>query len=192
MSLEAVARFVHRSLNLRRMGQVQIPWRDRKNGTMDVSTTVSLILAHAGFLGLALLLAAVVARPIGRAVGYVPFLVGLVASAYLTYYEWVTTATAVRAAEVAVIGIGVSAFAGWIVKHSAPLFDLVLFGSAWYLVVYSWMGATFTGSPLGAIAWVGAAILSMVATEPLARWAKRREAEARMPGEPVYGGPTGV
>lgn len=129
---------------------------------MDLSQVVPYILAHAQWVGPALLAAGLAVRLAGRALGRVLLVAGLLATAALAYREWQAMHSLLLAGGTLLAGAVLFGFLAWTVRGISFLFAFVLFAGAWYLILYGWVGASFVGTTEGALTWAGAAILSMI------------------------------
>ncbi len=145
---------------------------------MDLSQILTYVLAHAQWIGPALLAAGIVVRLVGRALGRFLLIAGLVATAALAYQEWQSMHSLLVAGGILLAGVALFAFLAWTVRGISFLFAFVLFAAAWYLILYGWVGPSFADTTLGALTWAGAAILSMVVSGLGGGWLHRRPVPA--------------
>jgi hypothetical protein len=140
---------------------------------VDLSAIVPYILAHAQWIGPALLAAGIAVRLVGRTISRALLAVGLLATATLAYQEWQTMHSVLIAGGILAAGIVLFGLLAWTVRGTSFLFAFVLFAAAWYLILYGWVGASFVGTTLGSLTWAGAAILSLVVSGIGGGWLHR-------------------
>jgi hypothetical protein len=129
-----------------------------------LSQIVPYVLAHAQWVGPALLAAGIAIRLLGRAIGRALLLAGLLATAVLAYQEWNAVHSLALAGGILFGGIAVFGLLAWTIRGLSFLFSFVLLASAFFLVVYGWIGPSFAVSTTGSLTWAGATILTMIVT----------------------------
>lgn len=133
----------------------------------------SYVLAHAQWIGPALLAAGVAIRLVGRALGRLLLLAGLLGTAAFAYQEWQAVHSLLLAGGILLAGVILFGLLAWTVRGIAFLFALVLFAGAWYLILYGWAGPGFLATSLGSLSWAGAVILSMAGSGRRGGWLHR-------------------
>lgn len=131
---------------------------------MDLTQIVPYVLAHAQWLGPALLGVGILVRVFGRALSRLLFGAGLLATSAFAYQEWLVLHSVYVAAGIFLLGLVVFGLLAWTIRGISFLFAFVLIAAAFYLSVYGWMGPTFAGSTVGSLTWAGATILAMITT----------------------------
>ena len=131
---------------------------------MDFSQIVPYILAHAQWLGPALLGVGILVHVFGRALSRILLGAGVLATAAFSYQEWQILHSVYIAAGILLLGLVVFGLLAWTIRGISFLFAFVLIAAAFYLMVFGWMGPTFAASTLGSLMWSGGAILAMVLT----------------------------
>jgi len=131
---------------------------------VDLSQIVPYVLAHAQWIGPALLAAGIALRLAGRALSRVLLAVGLLATAALAYREWQAMQSLLLAGGILLAGVVLFGLLAWTVRGISFLFAFVMLAAGWYLVLYGWMGPSLANSTTGSLAWAGAAILTMIAS----------------------------
>lgn len=131
---------------------------------MDLSQVVSYILAHAQWIGPALLAAGLAVRLAGRVLGHLLLAVGVLATGSLAYLEWQSLHSLPMAGGILLAGLVLFGLLAWTVRGISFLFAFVLLAAAFYLILYGWMGPGFAGSTAGSLAWAGATVATMVLT----------------------------
>ena len=131
---------------------------------MDLSQIVPYVLAHAQWIGPALLGAGIAVRLFGRALSRVLLVAGLLATAAVAYQEWQVAHSLLWAGGILVAGLVIFGLLAWTVRGISFLFAFARLAGAFYLILYAWMGPAFAGSILGSLTWAGATIATMIVT----------------------------
>ena len=131
---------------------------------MDLSQVAPYILAHAQWIGPALLAAGLAVRLAGRVLGRFLLAVGVLATAILAYQEWQSLHSLPVAGGILLVGLVLFGLLAWTVRGISFLFAFVLLAAAFYLILYGWMGSGFAGSTMGSLTWAGATVLTMIVT----------------------------
>ncbi len=142
--------------------------------TSLMSQMVSWALAHAFIVGVGLVAAAVIARALGRAWGYILMAFGTFFAMILGV--WVYQATGSWALPVALVAIGIlaSGVIGWIVKEIALVGAIGLFIGGWYLILYAALGSFATTSVMDDLALGGLVAISAVLLHHVVKRAEMR------------------
>lgn len=147
---------------------------------MDLSQIVPYVLAHAQWIGPALLGVGIVVRVLGRGLSRILFAAGVLAAAAFAYQEWQAVHNPLLAGGILLAGLIIFGLLAWTIRGISFLFAFVLLAAAFYLIVYAWMGPAFVGTTIGSLTWAGATILTMIVTGIRGRWL--RPAAAIGPG----------
>ncbi len=139
---------------------------------MDLSQIVPYVLAHAQWIGPALLGVGVLIRVFGRVLSRILFVAGFLATAGLAYQEWQVLHSTVVAGAILLVGLVVFGLLAWTIRGISILFAFVLLAAGFYLALYGWMGASYASSTLGSLSWAAATILTMIGTGFRARVAR--------------------
>ncbi len=131
---------------------------------MDLSQIVPYILAHAQWIGPALLAVGVLVRLVGRVIGRALFFGGLLGTAAFAYQEWQVAHNVLWAGAILVLGLIVFGLLAWTVRGISFLFAFALLAAGFYLALYGWAGPSFAGSLSGALTWTAATIATMAVT----------------------------
>lgn len=152
------------------------------------SQIVAWALAHAFIVGLGAVAAAVIARALGRAWGYIIVVFGTFFAAILAL--WVYQATGAWALPVALVAIGIlfSGVLGWIVKEIALVGAIGLFIAGWYLILYAALVSFATSSVMDDLALGGLVAMSALLLHHVV---KRAEAKRAVP-TPYYAEPSSL
>lgn len=121
---------------------------------------VSVILAHAFSIGLALLLAGIVFAFVGRALSRIALGAGLVATAALAYRAWPGPHDWLAVAAILLAGLAASGAVAALLRWVTAIFEIGSFAAGWYLVVYARMGPGFLATNAGLATWGMAAVVT--------------------------------
>lgn len=124
---------------------------------------VPLVLAYAIPVGVGLLIAAVLVRLVGRALGFALFAAGALVAAYVGFQQWQATGDLLLVVTVLAAGIAASGFLAWVVRAVSFVVAIGLVAVAWYLLLYGSMGEAFLTTTTGYVTWGVAALLSAIA-----------------------------
>lgn len=137
---------------------------------MDLSQIIPYVLAHAQWIGPALLGAGVIVRRFGKALSRILLMAGVLVTAALAYQEWQLAHSLLWSGGILLAGLGVFSLLAWTVRGISFLVAFGLFAAAWYLILYAAIGPSFVATTVGSLTWAGAAILSMVVSGLGGRW----------------------
>lgn len=129
---------------------------------MDLSQVVPYVLAHAQWLGPALLAAGVVVRLLGRWLARSLFAAGLLATLAIAYQEYQVLHSSAVATGILLVGLVVFGLLSWTVRGLSFFFAFVLIAAAFYLILYGWEGPSYVATTSGELVWAGATILTMI------------------------------
>ncbi len=127
---------------------------------MDLSQIVPFVLAHAQWIGPALLGAGILVRVLGRALARLVLAVGLLAATGIAYDQYLITHSLVIAGAIVLGAVVVFGILSWAIRGVTLLIAFGLLAGAFYLILYGWVGPAFTSSTMGSLTWAGAAILT--------------------------------
>lgn len=128
---------------------------------MDLSQVVPYVLAHARWIGPALLTAGLLVRFVGKLMSRTLFAAGFLATAALAYTQWQGGHSLLWAGGILLAGLVVLGLLAWTIRGISFLFAFVLLAASFYLILYGWMGPTFAASTVGSLTWAGATIVTM-------------------------------
>ena len=131
---------------------------------MDLSQILTYVLAHAQWIGAALLAAGIAVRLAGRAIARGLLVVGLLGTAAFAYQEWQAFHSLPVAGGILLAGVALFGILAWTVRGISFLFAFAMLAGGWYLLLRGWVGPSFADSTTGSLAWAAAAILTMIAT----------------------------
>lgn len=150
-----------------------------------LSQIVAWALAHALLVGVAAVAAAVIARALGRAWGYMILAFGTFFASILAIWDYQATGDWVLPAAIVAGGILVSGIVGWVVKEIALVGAIGLFIGGWYLILYAALGSFVTTSVMDDLALGGLVAISAVLLHHVVNRAEsRRAAEVPYYAEP--------
>ena len=129
----------------------------------DLSQIVPYILAHAQWVGPALLGTGLLVRLLGRALARSLFVAGLLATAAGAYQEYQALHSIVVVGGILLVGLVIFGLLAWTVRGLSFVFALALVAAAFYLILYGWAGPAYVATTTGALEWAGATILTMIA-----------------------------
>jgi|GEM_PF-2716795 len=125
----------------------------------DISQLVPFVLEHALLVGVALLIAAVLVRALGRALSFSLLVAGVLVTAYFGFQEWQATRDLFVVGTLLATGLVAAGFLAWVVRVVALVVAIGLVAAGWYLLLYGWMGPAFLETTTGLTTWAAATIL---------------------------------
>jgi hypothetical protein len=140
---------------------------------MDLSQILPYVLAHAQWIGPALLVVGLLVRLVGKFISRVLFVAGFLATAAIAYQEWQVAHSLLWAGGILIVGLVVFGLLAWTIRGISFLFAFGLLAAAFYLILHGWVGPAFAASTLGSLTWAGATIATMIITGFHGMWLHR-------------------
>ena len=131
---------------------------------MDLSQIVPYILAHAQWIGPALIAVGLLVRLLGKVIGRILLVAGLLATAAIAYQAWGLAHNLLWSGAILVLGLLVFGLLAWAIRGISFVAAFVLLAAGFYLVLHGYVGPVFAGSVSGSLTWAGATILTMTVT----------------------------
>ncbi len=150
-----------------------VAFEGRRRVGIDVTQVLPYVLAHAQWVGPALLGAGVIVRVLGRAIARMLLMAGILATAAFAFQEWQAVHSLVVAGGILLVGLAIFGLLAWTVRGVSFLVGFALLAAAWYLVLYGWIGPSYVGTNTGLLTWAGATIITMILTGLRGGWARR-------------------